>query len=100
MIFQVNLGKRPRHNYGDSDEEASGQPESIMVSYQSTRSAETSTRDALATSEIQIDTEIGQDARTIFEKSLMGMHSTLNSDVHHGKLLIFLYIFSSAGTEG
>jgi len=39
------------------------------VSYQSERIAENK-RDELATSEVQIDTEIGQDARTIFEKSL------------------------------
>ena len=39
------------------------------VSYQSERVVENK-RDDLATSQVQIDTDIGQDARTIFEKSL------------------------------
>jgi len=49
-----------------SDEEVKVE---ATVSYQSDRTVENK-RDQLATSEVQIDTEIGQDARTIFEKSL------------------------------
>lgn len=41
------------------------------VSYQSDRIVENK-KDELATSQVQIDTEIGQDARTLFEKSLQG----------------------------
>ena len=56
----------------DSDEE--GPADSVMVSYQSTRTVESSTpRDMLATSEVQIDTEVGKDARAIFERSLQGI---------------------------
>ena len=51
-----------------SDEEVKVE---ATVSYQSDRTVENK-RDQLATSEVQIDTEIGQDARTIFEKSLQG----------------------------
>nr|CAG4650316.1 EOG090X09Q6 [Sida crystallina] len=61
--------KRPRQDaYDDSEEE---KPPSVMVAYQSKREVESSTpRDMLATSEVQIDTEIDKDARAIFEKSL------------------------------
>jgi len=49
-----------------SDEEVKTE---ATVSYQSERVVENK-RDDLATSQVQIDTDIGQDARTIFEKSL------------------------------
>lgn len=55
------------------------------VSYQSERIAENK-RDELATSEVQIDTEIGQDARTIFEKSLQGniiLYSLVSKLLNH-----------------
>jgi len=42
------------------------------VSYQSERVAENK-KDDLATSTVQIDTEVEKDARTIFEKSLQGI---------------------------
>lgn len=51
-----------------SDEEVK---EKVTVAYQSERTVENK-KDELATSTVQIDTEIEKDARTIFEKSLQG----------------------------
>ena len=59
--------KQRRAIVNSSDEEV--KTEAATVSYQSERVVENK-RDDLATSRVQIDTDIGQDARTIFEKSL------------------------------
>nr|CAG4646415.1 EOG090X09Q6 [Macrothrix elegans] len=65
----IRIGKRQKVDGSDSsDEESKGQ---VVVSFQSNRSAEPERkRDELATSTVQIDTEIDKDARAIFERSL------------------------------
>nr|CAG4638590.1 EOG090X09Q6 [Cyclestheria hislopi] len=62
--------KRPRAELGCSSEDEAD-TEKVTVTYQSDRSAESKLpRDMLATSEVQIDTEVDKDARAIFERSL------------------------------
>ena len=64
---QFKSTKKSRQDIqNSSDEEVK---EKVTVVFQSDRSAENK-KDDLATSTVQIDTAIDQDARTIFEKSL------------------------------
>ena len=65
--FQFKSNKKSRQEIvNSSDEEVK---EKVTVVFQSDRTVENK-KDDLATSTVQIDTEIDKDARTIFEKSL------------------------------
>lgn len=70
--LQFRSSKKAREEIvNSSDEEVR---DKVTVTFQSERNVE-NTKDTLVTSEVQIDTEIEKDARTIFEKSLQGTHS-------------------------
>lgn len=69
VCWQSKSTKKSRQEIRDSSDEEVKQK--VTVVFQSDRNVENK-KDDLATSTVQIDTAIDQDARTIFEKSLQG----------------------------
>lgn len=95
QIFQNKSTKKSRQMLQDSsDEEVK---DKVTVTFQSDRSAENK-KDDLATSTVQIDTEIDKDARTIFEKSLQGELPTIGYS-QNSLLMSVILLCSSARAE-